>query len=521
MKFLNHFSPKNFDIYQKLALISLSLLLITLIVISNFHEIGGYGVETDFYGGYAPNVEKLLNGEPYHDEDHGPGYLFLLIIFYFIFGDIFIAGKFLTIVTSVLFAFFSFATIKNLFDSKLAFYTTILLMLVIFPYSILASTDMVFAFLIALSTYLLFRNGKLTNSNIIWGGLIAGYAVMTRLNAVILPAAVIFSIIFINPEGWSLKQKLKASAILCAAVLVAASPWFVMNFIYHGKPFIFEAHQTIGASFLGGGSSADATFAWGAEKEIIASKYDSLLSLILGNFTTFVKFFLKNIIQYFKWLLMRLVQFPGYLLVVPGLVLLLSRANKIQLSYYIIPIFGFLIYCIVSFIPRFYIYIIVFFLLPIIYFIFADFFSALDKKSAFRYKIISRAMLVIILLFSAQSSFSEMKKYITTEPLHLLKIAPLLINESQPQDKIIARKPHLGYFSKLETIIIPNVDTVEQLLEYANEKQARFLFYGIIEQQASAGLKLLQHPESLPEEFELLYSQKNPEVYLYRIKLLE
>ena len=113
-------SFQNMESYHKTALALIILFFLTLIVISNFHEIGGYGVESDFYGGYAQNVQDMLAGGRYFDADHGPGYIFFLIFFHLIFGDTFTAGKFLTIISSVLFAYFSFTVLRlRIFGRKL------------------------------------------------------------------------------------------------------------------------------------------------------------------------------------------------------------------------------------------------------------------------------------------------------------------------------------------------------------------------------------------------------------------
>lgn len=510
---------KQTEKYVKLFWALLIVFLICLIVISQFHEMGGFNVETDFYGGYAINLEKVLHGGRFQDEDHGPGYIFVLIVFYFIFGDAFTAGKFLTIFSSVLFAAFTFLSIKNIFNSKLAFYTIVFLLIIIFPFSILVSTDMFFAFLIAFSTYLIFKNGKISYSNLLWGGLVAGYAVMTRLNAIILPAAIIFSLIIINPGNWHWKKRGVASLILLGSMILAASPWFIMNISYYGKPFISEAHQTIGASFLMSKQDPNVDFSWGAEKAEVAQQYDSMFSLISNNFTAFVKFFLKNVIQYFKWLLIFLIKFPGYLFVAPGALLLFSKANKLQLSYFTIPLCGFLIYCIVAFIPRFYIYIVAFFILFIIYFLFYENFPAHQNSFSTRFFYFSRIIFTIVLLLTAKESISELRKNISNEPIYIKKIATFLQKQSLSTDKIIARKPHLGYFSKLESIVFPDVSTVNDILIYARENNARYLYYGTTEFELRPKLRIFQRPENLPSNFELLYYQDKPKVFLYKIIL--
>ncbi len=513
------FSADNVS-YEKLAIVLLVFFSLSIVILSQFHEMGSYNVETDFYGSYAPNALNMLNGGKYFDEDHGPGYVFVLIIFYLILGDIFVAGKTLTLISAVLFSYFSFKTILYLFNSKLAFFTLLLIIIFILPVSIIVSTDMFFAFLVSLAIYLLFRKGNFSTSNLIWGGVVAGYAIMTRLNAIILPFAVITAIIFLNPQSWNWQKRVKAILIFCFFILITASPWFVMNYIYYGKLFISEAHQTIGASFLDNQAPATAEptdFAWGAQKEKVAERYNSLFALILHNFKSFLKFFLKNIINHFKLLLVIVIKFPAYLFLVPGAALLFSRVNRTQLSYFIIPVFGFLIYCIVAFIPRFYLYILPFFLLMISYYFFGTTYSQRENSEQKKYYWIKMALFIFMSLFLLKTSLVDLKKNITDEPLYLKKIAQTLTQHSNPSDKIFIRKPHLAFFSGLTAEFMPEVNNIDDLLTEAQQKNVKYVYYGVIETELRPGLKILQQPEQLPQNFQLIYSQNDPPVFLYKI----
>ena len=506
------------DRYEMIHVFFLITVLVLLLVISSFHEIGGYNVETDFYGSYAPNVEKMLHGGKYYDEDHGPGYIFPLILFYLILGDVFVAGKTLTLISAILFLFFSFKTIKTLFDSRFAFYTSLLLTILILPYSILASTDMFFAFIVSLAIYFIFRGGEFTFSNMLWGGIVAGYAFMTRLNAIILPIAIIFSIFLINPQNWSWKQKFQGSLILVGAMLLGSLPWYIMNFLYYGKIFVSAAHETIGASLLGGEANSSGDFAWGAEKEKIAKEYSSLFSLTMHNLPLLIKSFLKNTPIYFRWMLFYLIGFPGFLFVAPGIILLLTRANKRQLSYFTIPLFGFLIYCIVSFISRFYLYILGFFVFFIIYFLFDTQLFKDGSRPQKKFSYITKVIFLFVVLFSIQRSLFLLKKNITNEPVHIKKIAQILEKHSSEDDIVFARKPHLGYFSHRKIEIIPDVQDLDLLIKYAKEKGVKFVYYGIAETKYRPDLNILQHPKELPPAFQLLYASENPKAFLYKIK---
>src|SRR6266498_1394197 len=86
--------------------LSLAYALFILTVALAFHRVGGYGVETDFYGQYAPQARAIqrliLNGEGRIEIDglHGPLYPLLLAVFGWIAGDIFRGGVLLAVLAS-------------------------------------------------------------------------------------------------------------------------------------------------------------------------------------------------------------------------------------------------------------------------------------------------------------------------------------------------------------------------------------------------------------------------------------
>ena len=483
MKLANYFDLKNIDSYEKLSFLLCFFLLVLLISLSHFHEMAAWGVETDFYGSYSHYATEMAAGERFRGTDHGPGYIFVLTVFYLIFGDVFVAGSFVSIISAVMLIFFSFQTIKVLFNSKLAFFTVLIMAIIIFPHSILASNDLFFSFIVTLSIFLIFRNGKVSFSNLLWGGIVSGYALMTRMNALILPLAIFVTVLIINPEKWAWEKRIKGLLIYGVCFLLAASPWFIMNYIYYGSPLAsLEAHKTIGASMLGQ-ESKSGDFAWGAQTAVIGEKYDSLFSLVFKNLPGFTKFFVKNMFGHFQKILTEILKFPAYLFFLPGVLLLFLKIDRRQLSYYSFAAFGFLIYCVLSFSPRFFLYVLVLFILPVVYFLF---FQNYDENISLRQKllVVNKVFLGVIILLLIKASVFEMKMNITTEPLYLIKAAEVFKKKSINSDIVFARKPHLAFLSDRKVELIPDVDSVENLIKAAQEKNVTFVFYGVKEAEA-------------------------------------
>src|SRR3970040_409568 len=52
--------------------------LVVGILSFTFHKVGDYGIETDFFWGYAPNAKNFLSGEIPMDAFRGPFYPIVL-----------------------------------------------------------------------------------------------------------------------------------------------------------------------------------------------------------------------------------------------------------------------------------------------------------------------------------------------------------------------------------------------------------------------------------------------------------
>jgi hypothetical protein len=505
--------------YEKLTIALCTGMLALLLLVSRSHQIGGYGVETDFYGSYAVEAFHLLNGQGYEEPDHGPGYSLTLIPFYWLLEDMFLAGKVLTIFSAVGLGFVTFKVFEQLFNARLAFFTVVLLFVIVFPYSYLASNDVFFAFLTMLCVYLFFRTGVITLSNLLFSGLIAGFAFMTRMNAAILPAAVFSSILFLNPEKWSWTQRLKGLSLFSAAFLIVTSPWLIMNYVKHGNPMATEVYQTIGAGMQATNNSGSAAggIAWREEKNAVAQKHHSLITVLLADPLHTLKFFFGNVVNHLQRLLMALIKFPAYLFLLPGGILLLSQANRKQLALFTFPLFGYLIYCILAFIDRYFLYIIAFLLLMVVYFLFQTDWLLKNERSARMFRLINKLAFAGTLILLSLNSAKAIQKELAADPVELIKISEVVKKHVTEGETLIARKPHLGFISCVKVVYFPEVESVAALVDYARQKNARLLLYSPIEVAYRPKLSQLLEPDKLGPELSLIFHQQNPEIFLYKI----
>jgi len=91
------------------------------------------------------------------------------------------------------------------------------------------------------------------------------------------------------------------------------------------------------------------------------------------------------------------------------------------------------------------------------------------------------ALALIPLTLSLRTSVNEQQHYFTQLPYEVLESARTLHEQGKPGDRIIARKPHIGFHSGLELVPFPFTKTLPDLGRYAREKNARWIYFSWLE----------------------------------------
>ncbi len=500
--------------YEQLAIAFSLIVLIALCVVGSFHKMGGYGVETDFYWAYAPDAQRILDGELPQEPGVGPGYPLVLAGIQLLFGDWFVSGKLLSILSSVLCGLFTFKFLQALFDARVAFFTLVLWHVTVLPWSITAGTDLFFAMLVSASLYFLYRNGRLTRANIVMSAVFMGLTYLTRHNAVVLPIGVFLLILFLNPESWSWRARGVNLAIFAGIFILVNLPWGMVQYFSGGSAVRSDSYLIIASHYYGQPGVVSSE-----DMRLAAKNFDSLQSVIFYDFGHFVKHYISNLYHHFYKVLIHSVRFPSFLFVGAGAVLLLPKLNRRQLSLFVFPALSFLLLCLVHYEPRYYLYILSFFLLFVAYFLFRDEPGSRaapeDWLSVKLQNLAFAATVLLVLIFSAK----EVRANIHAEPRELLAVAQGLQDKVEARTAIIARKPHLGFLTGMRTVYFPEATTLAALADYAEAKQASYLLYGQVEAERRPELRILLEPERAPAAFEPIYVRDNPRTVVYKIRI--
>jgi hypothetical protein len=183
-------------------------IFISSLILGHLHKVGDFGVETDFYGAYAPQAENILEGKPYTYMHNPPGYMVILAFTSILTNDTFSASKILTSIATVLFGFIIYRLFKKLFGIEVAFSSLILLLLTLLPYSFLAAMDIVGALFMIIPVYYFLNKSSLNVKAAIITGLLTGLSYMIRYNSLFIVLGFLIIIIILNISNHSVKESL-------------------------------------------------------------------------------------------------------------------------------------------------------------------------------------------------------------------------------------------------------------------------------------------------------------------------
>lgn len=553
---------------NRLILIFSLIVSALAIAMASIRQVGTFGVESDFYGVYALQAERILSGETYTYQHNPPGYCLLLAAVTWVVGDAFTAGKLISVVSLFILTLLVYRLFKHLFDYSIAFLVTILTTLTLFSASFLAATDICTTCLIILCIYLLIIPSSLSRGRYFLLGLTAATAYLFRTNAIFLVIGIIIFIILINYHQEKIKQRLTNLVIFSTGLIIVLTPWLIYNWQVNGNAFGNTAYLQIAAHFYHPYGDN-----WITSIHSMESEFSSLSDVILTNpklvFTTYFQDILfLNIVKLFIPLQLLEIPYLQIIAILPFLWIsigLFSLINDLRrrpvinsfdkltqskiIIFLIINLLGYLILGLVGFHRRYY-----FFLYPLVFLLKIYPFQKclfrlcgdqqnlssiiekhgrrgegeqgrgkreLERKYSNRnnyYKLklfFSKCLIISLLLGILIATGVETYLTIKTEPRYLLPIATA-INQGNSREKImIVRKPHLAYLANLQPAF-PLAATTEEYLTVAREIGADYLVYSDYEASLWPGLQALKQPEKLAPEFQLIYQDVINKVLVYQ-----
>jgi hypothetical protein len=500
--------------YDVWAAVCCVLIGAVALYVAALRQVGNWGVETDFYGTYAPLASGILAGHPYTYAHYPPGYMILLAAGSLVSPDLFAVAKVISAIATACLGWISYLLLKRLFSGREAFVTTLFVLFALLPYSYLAATDMPANLLLVIPLWLVLR-GNITIADCVQAGIAAGLAYVVRYNAVFVIAGIPAALIVVNPNCESLRQRISKSSAFLAAAFVATLPWLAYNWQVNGSPFASDMHAQIAAHFFHPKGDAHG---WALNE--MGRSFSSIASVLMHDPSTWILTYAKDVLQNRAVRLsLDVLAFPAYLFAGAGLLVRLVSVTRAQLVCVFVCALGYALHGLASFAPRFY-----FFLFPLLFlcvtsvpFFFLDGFATGHLQDARKRLALSWGLCALLVATSAYTSYATVSRALSTEPSYLLEAARVLKARADPDDLIMAVEPHIGYLTGLKVIAAQVADSWELYARKAREGGARYVVYSDHEQTYWKGLGALKDSTQAPPPFRLIYKHEPSRTLIYEI----
>ncbi len=475
-----------------------------------FHELGGWITEADFYGMYAPGAEALARGEPYVYTRSGPGLSALLAPFAAAGVDVFLVAKVLAALSLAGLGLAAYFVAARAVSGPVGLALQALLYLVLQRFAFVAGNDIPAAALAWAALAFLAAQQRPRLRECLVAGLCAGLSFLTRYTgAALVVAAAVALLAFVRP--WERAARLRATGAFLGGVLLVATPWLVASQAWFGTPLHNKTHALIALdAFAGDGDRFDQGLL-----ERMEERFPSLLDVLRHDPVQFVRYYAFDFLEDANQLVQDVVPFPAYLWLGLGLALLAARASSRPWVLWLVALFalsGFLGTALAPYQARYFYALAPALLLPVAVAFAEPWRLAGRELRAFRLVIVASAVLVL-----AGGSAYKTHEYLTSEPTELLPVRAVLAEHARAGERLMARKPHLGSLTGLETLGVP-AGPPARVLALARERGVRYLYVGPGEVRWNRELGPLAAGEEIPDSLRLLHQNRAPDACLYALE---
>lgn len=491
--------------------------VILLILSFQFHKVGDYGVETDFFWSYVPAAKSFLNGNLQIDPFRGPIYAIILGLVNLIISDYFYSGILIGIVSAAIVIFLTFELLKRIFSPTVSFFVSLILAVnpIFVQYTYSAGTDMVFNALATAALFFFFMDKQLSYKNLVIAAILGGLTYLTRYNGLFLLGFIVI-ILFVNYWDIPWIKRIRSSALYLVTFLLTITPWGIYCLNEKGSFFYNQNYKNLAYELYGKGIIAWDQF-WFKE----SSSFTSLFDVIGRDPFKFISTIIGNISEHLILDMERLMGWYTGVFIMLGLILLLvsnpfKNWKSKETGYYLSNLFFFALLLLVFYSERFSLFLIPFFAAVSIHPFFSERFKLIKNfPDAIGYII---AITLVLITFANSVSFNSSR--INSGPKELLVLQDWYsknIAESEKGNKIAARKPHVAYYLGMDFVLLPMANSYEEFIEKLHQNNVDYFYFSPIEASLRRELQVLLNPNSNHPGLEVVVYFNNPPSVLYRV----
>ncbi len=497
--------------------IALASLCVFLAVAAN-RRIGTYGLETDFYGDYAPDADRLRAGEFPQNGFQGPGYPAILALAEYAVKDPFQAGRLISAASAAAVGLLAFFLFRRLFGYWSGIGSQLLVLVGgLFPQlAVTASTDMVFLMLCLAALVAFGRTERSPHWRAGVSGLLTGMAFLTRYNGVFLIPAFLVGIGVLKSFGPGLWRRIQSSGLFLGVSFVVALPWFYANLRHNGSALFNQNYLNIATEFYGHRFGADKT---GDGTTIMSEKFHSMGEVVRYDPMSIARQYPGNLVGSLRRSLStQLVgPFVGLAAVVGAVFALWSRRSGFLAIVALAGAIYFLLMALNHWEARYYLFPAVLYAGLAAYAVvrLGDLAAGLAKDS-WPARIAGVLAFAVLWATSLRASVKDVRAFLRTEPVEVLEACAYLHANGIRDARILSRKPHLAAVCQQQSVGFPQVLSVEELRRWLDETPVDYVVISSVELSRRGGVASLGDPAGAPPWLSAVWTHKDPTFILYR-----
>ncbi len=501
------------------------IFFLTLAWLSHAHPFGTYGTETDFYQLFAPDAERLAAGQFPENPYQGPGYPALLALVTKLTGDIFIAGKWISIISATLTVYLVFLLFARLFDYWTGIGAQLLTMVSgEFPQFAFSATTDAFFLLLCVAALVVFTSERIA---LRWRvGLTAGLtslSYLTRYNGLFLFVTCLTGILLLNLFAQSWRERGKLAALFIIIFIITAAPWFDANWQHRGSPLYNANYLNIATEFYpelaGGNVFQDGT-------RTLEKKFHSFGEVLRYDPKRLLTNYPLNLWESLKLTITSTLvsAWVGWVALLGLVLALIERKSKAVLVVLLAGALYLLLMALNHWETRYYFFVMILDAGLAVYA--ASRLLALARARGWceqaAFTLLPAGLVLVLAGLSFAASRHEVRQFLESHPQEILSARDYILSTNPPPHslKIVARKPHLAFLSRQDWVFIPQVKSLDELHAWLADNHIDYLAIGTREIKDRKELKPLGDAQTAPPWLKAVWVNKKPLYILYRPELV-
>ena len=441
------------------ALICLASLLV-LAYFSSWHPYGTYTTETDFYHYYSPDAQRIAARQFPENPYQGPGYPALLALAATVTGDLFVAGKWISIVSVAAVGLFTFMLFARLFGYFVGVGAQLLVLVgTQLPVFALNATTDAFFLMLCLATLVVLIGDRLPP---VWrlslSAVLVSLAYLTRYNGLFLLVSGLVAVLVFNLFERPWRGRVKLAALFVAVFLVTTSPWFYYNFKNRGSALYNTNYLNIATQFYPE-LAKDSVFQDGTRR--LAEMFHSFGDVLMHDPARLAVGYSENLYESLERSVTKdlVNEGVGWIAVIGLLLALIERRSKQLLVVLTSTAICVLLLSLTHWETRYYFFVMAVYSGLAVYALARplELLRVRGYATHRAFSLVPVALFAVLWSFAFSDSRRELFRFLSTHPTGIIDACDYLKSRNVTGAKIVARKPHLPAMCGSEWIFFPQV----------------------------------------------------------------